>query len=126
MLTLYMIYIYIYINAVGKNSLCFCFAAERAPTVDLDLCPREITVRAGKPVDVEIQYQGKTYCTDSKYCYPNLGSTLVLGAHYGWTPRSLDWLLSLPAVRVLSLDVEQATKYIGQHGLGSNILWVSP
>lgn len=42
--------------------------AEKAPKVNKDQIPREITVKAGKDVEVEIPYVGKgEYCVH--YCY---------------------------------------------------------
>lgn len=37
----------------------YFFSAERPPKVDFDKIPREITVKAGKNIDIDIPYQGR-------------------------------------------------------------------
>lgn len=47
-------------------SNAWCLTAEQAPSVDMDKVPREITVKAGKDVEFEIPYKGKSIVPD--YC----------------------------------------------------------
>jgi len=62
-----------------RKMLMIFVAGQRPPYVNLDAIPREITVKAGRRVYLEIPYTGKfVYCLFSPYLYCCAFSALTL------------------------------------------------
>ena len=45
-----------------------CFTARKPPKIDFDKVPRELTVKAGKDVEIEVPYVGKDAFSTGYLC----------------------------------------------------------